>query len=154
MISSTWAPQGKSWSFNTVYKSLMLIFFFLLLFFLTYLRVLLKSSGFLFAILMWAFCFMVSIMASPCLCSGWTEEKFVHRRWWQWGQKTVLEVLLRGDHLWTARYPIKVLYPGAWRQGGWRNAASIQGSSVLASCFMLANSRPFILHIESRRMGN
>ena len=84
---------------------------------------------------------------------------FVHRGAGSGGRGLVFEVLLKADLLWIAEYPSgeqlrSYILLSKGRGEGWRNAGSIQGSSILANCGMLASPHPFIFQAESGRMGD
>jgi len=74
------------------------------------------------------------------------------------GRGLVFEVLPKLYLLWIAGYPCgeqlrSYILQSKGREEVWRNADSIQGSSVLANCGMLASPHPFVLQAESGRIG-
>lgn len=84
---------------------------------------------------------------------------FVHRGAGSVGTGPVFEVLSKADLFWVAGYPSgeqlgSYILLSKGGEEGWRNADSIQGSSVLADCHMLASPHPCILQAENGRMGN
>lgn len=83
---------------------------------------------------------------------------FVHKGAGSGSGELVFEVLSDADLLWIAGYPSgeqlkSYILLSKGREEGWRNADSIQGSFILASCGMLSRPPPFTLQAESGRMG-
>lgn len=83
----------------------------------------------------------------------------MHRGAGSGGRGLVFEVLPKSALLWIAGYHSgeqlrSYILLSKGREEGWRKADSIQGSSILANCGMLASPHPFILQTESGRMGD